>query len=85
MNDLLDFNLSRKEFLARLFWSVWKGSVLSALYFLVVWPIAIACVAREHSRFLALDLISSLDFDSDLGRRQHGGNVDADDYQARLW
>lgn len=49
MNDLFDFSLSRKEFFARFFWSVWKGSVLSALYFLVIWPIAIACVARESS------------------------------------
>lgn len=44
-NDLLDLRLSRRDFFERLWWSVWKGSVLSALYFLVVWPIAIACVA----------------------------------------
>ncbi|KAL8280309.1 hypothetical protein RQP46_007226 [Phenoliferia psychrophenolica] len=46
-NDLLDFSLSRRDFFDRLFWSVWKGSVLSALYFLVFWPIGIACVAPK--------------------------------------
>ncbi|GAA5828413.1 hypothetical protein JCM5353_005067 [Sporobolomyces roseus] len=45
VNDVLNLELSFKEFATRLFWSLWKGSVLSALYFLVFWPITIACIA----------------------------------------
>ncbi|GAA6016298.1 hypothetical protein JCM11491_006807 [Sporobolomyces phaffii] len=45
VNDVFNLDLRPKEFLVRLFWSAWKGSVLSALYFLVFWPITIACIA----------------------------------------
>ncbi|KAM0754172.1 hypothetical protein T439DRAFT_172849 [Meredithblackwellia eburnea MCA 4105] len=44
-NDLFDFSLKRKDWFERLFWSVWKGSVLSACFFLVLWPIFIAATA----------------------------------------
>ncbi|GAA5960344.1 hypothetical protein JCM8115_001149 [Rhodotorula mucilaginosa] len=45
VNDVFDLRLGWKERAVRLFWSVWKGSVLSALYFLVLWPITIAIIA----------------------------------------
>ncbi|GAA6044194.1 hypothetical protein JCM8097_006807 [Rhodosporidiobolus ruineniae] len=45
VNDVFDTSLTWREFCVRLFWSVWKGSVLSALYFLVFWPITIAIIA----------------------------------------
>lgn len=45
VNDVFDLSLGWKERAVRLFWSVWKGSVLSALYFLVLWPITIAIIA----------------------------------------
>ncbi|GAA5959727.1 hypothetical protein JCM3765_000077 [Sporobolomyces pararoseus] len=45
VNDVFNLDLTWKQFLVRLFWSVWKGSVLSALFFLVFWPITIACIA----------------------------------------
>ncbi|GAA5908544.1 hypothetical protein JCM6882_001295 [Rhodosporidiobolus microsporus] len=45
VNDVFDLSLSWKELGVRLFWSAWKGSVLSALYFLVLWPITIAIIA----------------------------------------
>lgn len=45
-NDLFNFNLpSFKDWLYRLVVTVTSGLVLSALYFLVLWPIAIAIVA----------------------------------------
>ncbi|GAA6010670.1 hypothetical protein JCM10207_007796 [Rhodosporidiobolus poonsookiae] len=45
VNDVFDLSLSWRELGVRLFWSAWKGSVLSALYFLVFWPITIAIIA----------------------------------------
>ncbi|GAA5885806.1 hypothetical protein JCM16303_006071 [Sporobolomyces ruberrimus] len=45
VNDVFNLDLTLKEFFVRLFWSAWKGSVLSALFFLVFWPITIACIA----------------------------------------
>ncbi|BGP09996.1 hypothetical protein JCM10049v2_005879 [Rhodotorula toruloides] len=45
VNDIFNFSLTPQQFAVRLFWSVWKGSVLSALYFLVLWPITIAIIA----------------------------------------
>ncbi|GAA5879318.1 hypothetical protein JCM8547_000662 [Rhodosporidiobolus lusitaniae] len=45
VNDIFDMELTWSEFGVRLFWSVWKGSVLSALYFLLFWPITIAIIA----------------------------------------
>lgn len=46
VNDIFDFSVPKKALAKRWFWSIWKGSVLSALYFCVVWPIAIAITAR---------------------------------------
>ncbi|BGP42161.1 hypothetical protein JCM10449v2_006166 [Rhodotorula kratochvilovae] len=45
VNDIFDLSLTWRELAVRLFWSVWKGSVLSALFFLVYWPITIAIIA----------------------------------------
>ncbi|GAA5909521.1 hypothetical protein JCM8208_006550 [Rhodotorula glutinis] len=45
VNDIFDSSLTLRQFGERLFWSVWKGSVLSALFFLVWWPITIAIIA----------------------------------------
>ncbi|ORY88975.1 hypothetical protein BCR35DRAFT_300732 [Leucosporidium creatinivorum] len=48
VNDLFDFkNLSFRDWIERLFWTVWMGATLSALFFLIFWPIAIACVAPK--------------------------------------
>ena len=46
-NDLFNFNLpsGKKEWLYRLLVTIWSGLVLSALYFLILWPLAIAIVA----------------------------------------
>jgi hypothetical protein len=40
-------SLTWKAFFTRLFWSVWKGSVLSALYWFLWWPIAVAIIVRR--------------------------------------
>ncbi|GAA5973444.1 hypothetical protein JCM11641_006464 [Rhodosporidiobolus odoratus] len=45
VSDVFDTSLSWREWGERMFWSVWKGSVLSALYFLILWPITIAIIA----------------------------------------
>ncbi|MBW0507213.1 hypothetical protein O181_046928 [Austropuccinia psidii MF-1] len=45
VNDIFDRRLSRSQFFTRLAWSIWKGSVLSVIYFFIIWPIAIAIVS----------------------------------------
>ncbi|GAA6020771.1 hypothetical protein JCM8202_004571 [Rhodotorula sphaerocarpa] len=45
VNDLLEPKLGWRVRGQRLFWSTWKGSVMSALYFLVLWPLTIAIIA----------------------------------------
>ncbi|GAA97983.1 uncharacterized protein L969DRAFT_69919 [Mixia osmundae IAM 14324] len=44
-NDVFDLSVSPKETLQRLFLSVFKGLVLSAIYFSFMWPITIAIIA----------------------------------------
>ncbi|KAA1086636.1 hypothetical protein PGT21_050116 [Puccinia graminis f. sp. tritici] len=44
VNDIFDSRLSRKQFTTRLCWSIWKGSVLSLIFFFLIWPISIAIV-----------------------------------------
>ncbi|KAH9448528.1 hypothetical protein MJO29_014740 [Puccinia striiformis f. sp. tritici] len=45
VNDIFDSRLSRSQFTARLCVSLWKGSVLSAIFFFIMWPISIAIVS----------------------------------------
>lgn len=45
VNDIFDSRLTRSQFFTRLFWSIWKGSVLSVFYFFLIWPISIAIVS----------------------------------------
>lgn len=47
VNDLFNFSVGIQQWSYRLFWTVLAGLVLSALYFFVFWPIAIACVAPK--------------------------------------
>ena len=42
--DVFDFSKPWKLIFTKIIWSAWKGSVLSALYFLVLWPITIAII-----------------------------------------
>ncbi|OAV97889.1 hypothetical protein PTTG_12009 [Puccinia triticina 1-1 BBBD Race 1] len=44
VNDIFDSRLSRSQFTTRLCWSIWKGSVLSLIFFFLIWPISIAIV-----------------------------------------
>lgn len=44
VNDIFDSRLSRSQFTTRLCWSIWKGSVLSLIFFFIMWPISIAIV-----------------------------------------
>jgi len=44
VNDIFDSRLSRSQFFTRLCWSIWKGSVLSLIFFFIMWPISIAIV-----------------------------------------
>ncbi|KAG0141197.1 hypothetical protein CROQUDRAFT_664159 [Cronartium quercuum f. sp. fusiforme G11] len=52
VNDIFNRKLTGRQFLQRLCWSVWKGSVLSVIYFFILWPISIAIVAPiwEHDQ-----------------------------------
>ncbi|KAH9820607.1 hypothetical protein DFH28DRAFT_1120936 [Melampsora americana] len=45
VNDIFNRKLTGRQFLKRLSWSIWKGSVLSVIYFFILWPISIAIVA----------------------------------------
>lgn len=49
-NDLFDFSVGGKEWLRRAAWSVWQGAVISACYFCLVWPIAIAILAPRYGK-----------------------------------
>ncbi|KAI8447454.1 hypothetical protein BY996DRAFT_7701452 [Phakopsora pachyrhizi] len=55
VNDIFDSRLTWSQFFKRLAWSVWKGSVLSVLYFFILWPISIAIVSRTKT--ICLDCI----------------------------
>jgi hypothetical protein len=52
VNDIFDSRLSRKQFTTRLCWSIWKGSVLSLIFFFLIWPISIAIVTRKSFLYL---------------------------------
>ncbi|KAM0790782.1 hypothetical protein ACM66B_004630 [Microbotryomycetes sp. NB124-2] len=48
VNDLFDFKVGFKRWVGRFVLTAIKGALLSALYFFVFWPIAIACVAPPY-------------------------------------
>lgn len=50
VNDIFNRKLTWRQFFKRLSWSIWKGSVLSVIYFFILWPISMAIVAPiwEH-------------------------------------
>ncbi|WAR62822.1 hypothetical protein PtB15_15B410 [Puccinia triticina] len=48
VNDIFDSRLSRSQFTTRLCWSIWKGSVLSLIFFFLIWPISIAIVTHAQ-------------------------------------
>lgn len=61
VNDIFDRRLTWRQFFRRLSWSLWKGSVLSVIYFFILWPISVAIVARECLLNLAsVSFLSSL-------------------------
>ncbi|EGF97443.1 uncharacterized protein MELLADRAFT_79831 [Melampsora larici-populina 98AG31] len=50
VNDIFNRKLTWRQFFKRLGWSIWKGSILSVIYFFILWPISVAIVAPiwEH-------------------------------------
>ncbi|KAK4047873.1 hypothetical protein OIO90_006034 [Microbotryomycetes sp. JL221] len=48
VNDLFDFNVGFKRWIGRFVLTAIKGALLSALFFCVFWPIAIACLAPPY-------------------------------------
>lgn len=49
-NDLFDFSVGARAWFGRAAWSVWQGAVISACYFCLVWPIAIAILAPRYGK-----------------------------------